>query len=41
MSDYLAAQSTVSFGYDTNLEVVTKDQQKLLLASSGHDQSST
>jgi hypothetical protein len=35
MSDYLAAQSAVSFGYDTNLEVVTKDQQKLLLASSG------
>jgi hypothetical protein len=35
MSDYLAAQTTVSFGYDTNLEVVTKDHQKLLLASSG------
>jgi hypothetical protein len=35
MSDYLAAQTTISFGYDTNLEVVTKDKQKLLLASSG------
>jgi hypothetical protein len=35
MSDYLAAQETISFGYDTNLEIVTKDHQKLLLASSG------
>jgi len=35
MSDYLAAQKTISFGYDTNLEVVTKEKQKLLLASSG------
>jgi len=35
MSDYLAAQKTISFGYDTSLEVVTKDHQKLLLASSG------
>jgi len=35
MSDYLAAQTAISFGYDTNLEVVTKDHQKLLLASSG------
>ena len=35
MSDYLAAQKTISFGYDTNLEVVTKDHQKFLLASSG------
>jgi hypothetical protein len=35
MSDYLAAQQVISFGYDTNLEVVTKDQQKLLFASSG------
>ncbi|PAQ06553.1 DUF2092 domain-containing protein [Mesorhizobium temperatum] len=35
MSDYLAAQKTISFGYDTNLEIVTKDHQKLLLASSG------
>lgn len=35
MSDYLAAQQTIAFGYDTNLEVVTKDHQKILLASSG------
>jgi hypothetical protein len=35
MSDYLAAQKAISFGYDTNFEVVTKDHQKLLLASSG------
>lgn len=35
MSDYLAAQTAISFAYDTNLEVVTKDHQKLLLASSG------
>ena len=35
MSDYLAAQKSISFEYDSNLEVVTKDKQKLLLASSG------
>jgi hypothetical protein len=35
MSDYLVGQTTISFGYDTNLEIVTKDGQKLLLASSG------
>ena len=35
MSDYLAAQTAISFGYDTNLEVVTDDHQKFLLASSG------
>ncbi|HET9534624.1 MAG TPA: DUF2092 domain-containing protein [Mesorhizobium sp.] len=35
MSDYLAAQTTISFAYDTNFEVVTKDHQKILLASSG------
>jgi hypothetical protein len=35
MSDYLAAQATISFNYDTDLEVVTKDLQKLGLASSG------
>jgi hypothetical protein len=31
MSDYLAAQTTISFSYDTNFEVVTKDHQKILL----------
>ena len=35
MSDYLTAQKAISFNFDTNLEVVTKDHQKLLLASSG------
>jgi hypothetical protein len=35
MSNYLASQKAMSFSYDTNLEVVTKDHQKLLLASSG------
>ena len=35
MSDYLAAQKAISFSYDSNLEIVTKDKQKLALASSG------
>jgi hypothetical protein len=35
MSDYLAAQKAISFSFDTNLEIVTKDGQKLGLASSG------
>ena len=35
MSDYMAAQKAISFQYDTNLEIVTKDKQKLALASSG------
>ena len=35
MSDYLAAQKAISFAYDSTLEVVTKDDQKLGLASSG------
>ena len=35
MSDYLAAQNTISLTYDANFEVVTKDHQKLLLANSG------
>lgn len=35
MSDYLAAQTTIAFAYDTNLEIVTTEQQKLALASSG------
>ena len=30
MSDYMAAQTTISFGFDTNLEVVTRDHQKIL-----------
>ena len=35
MSDYLAAQKAISFEYDTTLEVVTSQNQKLGLASSG------
>lgn len=35
MSDYLAAQKTISFEYDAALEVVTKDEQILALVSSG------
>ncbi|WP_178119054.1 DUF2092 domain-containing protein [Pseudomonas akapageensis] len=35
MSEYLAAQTTLSFDYDTNFEIVTKEKQKLALASSG------
>jgi hypothetical protein len=35
MSDYMAAQKAISFSYDTSLEIITKDDQKLALASSG------
>jgi hypothetical protein len=35
MSDYLTAQKALSFEYDSTLEIVTKDKQKLGLASSG------
>jgi hypothetical protein len=35
MSDYVASQNLISFNYDTNLEVVTPESQKLALASSG------
>jgi hypothetical protein len=35
MSDYMAAQKIMSLSFDTNLEIVTKDKQKLTLASSG------
>jgi len=35
MSDYLAAQQAIAFDYDATLEVVTKEDQKLALASSG------
>ncbi len=35
MSDYLTAQKSISFGFDTTLEVVTTEDQKLALASSG------
>ncbi len=35
MSDYMAAQQAISFDYDSVLEVVTKEDQMLALASSG------
>jgi hypothetical protein len=35
MSDYLAAQKAVSFDYDVDLELVSTQQQKIALASSG------
>jgi len=35
MSDYLAAQKALSFEYDATLEVVTREEQKLALVSSG------
>src|SRR5262244_1312732 len=35
MSDYLSAQKILSYDYDTTLEIVTKEKQKLGLASSG------
>ena len=35
MTDVVGAQKSISFEYDANLEVVTKDQQKLALAASG------
>ncbi len=35
MSDYVAAQKAISFDFDATLEVITKDTQKLALASSG------
>ena len=40
MSDYLAAQTAFSFDYDTTLDVVTTDNQKLGIASSGSAASS-
>src|SRR5215831_10332813 len=35
MTDYVGAQKAISFDYDSDLEVVTKDQQKLSLLASG------
>lgn len=35
MSDYVANQSAISFDFDTNLEMVSRDHQKVLFASSG------
>lgn len=35
MSDYVASQKAISFSYDAGLEVMTKEEQKLSLLSSG------
>jgi hypothetical protein len=35
MSDYMAAQNAISLEYDSLLEIVTRENQKLGLASSG------
>lgn len=35
MSDYLASQETISFDYDSSLEVLTKEDQRIGLTSSG------
>jgi hypothetical protein len=35
MSDYMAGQKAISFDYDANFEIVTTDDQKIDLASSG------
>ena len=35
MSDYVAGQKAISFKYDSNIEIVTPDLQKLTFASSG------
>ena len=35
MSDYLAGQKAISFDYDSSLELVSTQQQKIALASSG------
>jgi hypothetical protein len=35
MTEYVGTQKAISFDYDANLEVVTKDRQKLALAASG------
>jgi hypothetical protein len=35
MSDYLAAQKAISFDFDSNLDIVTTQQQRITLAASG------
>lgn len=35
MSDYLAAQKAISFDFDSNLDIVSAQQQKITLAASG------
>jgi hypothetical protein len=35
MPDHMAGQKAISFSFDTDLEIITKDKQKLALANSG------
>ena len=35
MSDYIASQKNVSISYDSDIEIVTPDMQKIQFASSG------
>ena len=35
MSNYVEAQKAISYGFDATIEVVTKEDQKLALTSSG------
>ena len=35
MSDYMAAQKALSFDFDSSLEIVSTQQQKLTLAATG------
>src|SRR5262249_60994149 len=35
MSDYMAAQQTLSFDFDTSFEIISTDSQKIAFASSG------
>jgi len=35
MSDYMGAQQAISFDFDTSLEIVNTQQQKIALANSG------
>jgi hypothetical protein len=36
MSDYLAGQKAIAFDFDSNLDIVTTQQQKITLAASGN-----
>src|SRR5262245_40389882 len=35
MSDYMAAQQSLSFNFDTSFEAITKEDQKIAFVSSG------
>ena len=36
MSDYMATQKSINVNYDTDIEVITADLQKIQFTSSGH-----